>query len=103
MLEVYQTEEFEKHALRVLSPEQYRSLPQLYASLTARAVRGKCLAAPWLWELKLRDKLLYFVIVQTTALFIRISDKNEQQRAIDAILRQKEAWIVVVNQIRQRA
>jgi len=85
MYAVYRTAWFEKRVRKELSQEQQRELLQMEKRLRMNPWMGDSLGPHWFREVRLREKRVYFLVKETVVLFIECSNKNEQQRIIDAV------------------
>lgn len=101
MYTVYAIDAFDKLARKQLSPEQYRKFPAIMQMLATKKIKGKCLRIPWLWELKARDKRLYFVVHGSVVVFVDISDKDEQRDVIAVLQAQKERLLAKAEEFRR--
>ncbi len=93
------TKEFLKNAASILSPEQNRAINSIMQRIGQGNLKGQCLVIPWLWEVKLPSKRLYYVVQGGNAIFVSASTKNEQAIFIKHLIRQKEQLLTLAERI----
>lgn len=82
-----------------LEKKEQEWIEKIKDQLKENLLTGKPLGFIWLREKKLDDKRLFYVINEKTekALLVAFGTKKEQQRIINAILRNKEEYFMFIS------
>ena len=88
-MRVFATKQFHKEKKTLLSKVQREQLERFVSRLKEDEQRGKRLRGKWLCEVKLQEKRAYYIVHKKAALFLSISGKKQQERAIKKLVQQK--------------
>lgn len=92
-LEVYRTEAFSR-VFESLDSDEKQWIIKMLAQIKGNPRAGKPLKYNWFREKKFKDKRLYFIVYDELGkiLAVAFGGKKEQQRIIDSIIRNMDAY-----------
>lgn len=91
--EVYKTDSFAR-TFETLEKDEKEWIRKMVLQLKNNPLAGKPLKFPWFREKKYKGKRLYFILYEEFGkiLLVAFGDKKEQQKIIDSILRNLDAF-----------